>query len=308
MPTDSNVSRMSTRQLFTWLMAAVAALVIVLAFGAGFTVAHGNSDIICTRTFQDSGSCTDGSWGPWATVTQSADQNTCQMTYQESRIYTGLRNTIIGDFTVRANLHTHCALSDSAFTNGSGSVTSQYSACQIQESRTRVVAGNGSGASCKIPTSNTGANDGTITLDQNTETIGAVDSTKTESVSGTYQLYLDMIDARLATSSIRAFPQLLHRGATTAITWTSSHTKSCVVTSTNGDTWPKSVTTTQTVTDADGNQVAQQVTGFPPALSGSEVSSPINGQTVYTLTCMTALNRPIITTTTVNLIPVFQEN
>ena len=291
MPTDTNASRPSLRQLFFWLIVAVVALVLVLALGAGLSVAHGNSDIICARSFQDSGSCTDGSWGPWTASSQSSDQNACQTTYQESRTYTGLRNTIIGAFTVSANLHTHCALSDSAFTNGSGSVTSQYSACQIQESRTRVVAGDGSGASCQLSTSGADGNttEGTVTLDQNTENTGTVDDSKTQTVNGTYQLYLDMIDARLATSSIRAFPQLLHRGATTAITWTSSHTKSCVVTSTNGDTWPAGGST-------------------DTALSGSQTSSAINGKTVYTLTCMTALNRPIVTTATVNIIPVFQEN
>ena len=289
MPTDTVASRTSIKQLIVWLAIAVLALVIVVSFSAGFKVAHGNSDYVCSAGVSDSGqgACTDGSWSDWANVGGVLQ-----------RTYTGSRSSLSFSGSVNGVSCSHPAYTKE---QAVGTYTTSYSACQIQQ-----IGTDGSGSTGAGTTSGTNPSQASITVSSQSETTGAV-STSTQT-SGSYTDYLNATDALLATSSIRAFPQLLHRGATTAITWTSSHTKSCVVTSTNGDTWPKSVTTTQTVTDADGNQVNQQVTTMPSALTGNEVSSPITGQTIYTLACMTALNRPIVTTVTVNIIPVFQEN
>lgn len=288
-----------------WL-AIIAVVVISIALVSGIELARSNSDIICSRSFTDQGACTDGSWGPWTTTGQNMDQNACQITYQESRVYTGLRNIITGSFSIRANLHSHCALSDDAFLGGTGDVISQYSACQIQESRTRVVSGTGSGPSCQVSNS-TSTTIGTITSDTNTETDGAIDESKTETISGTYQLYLDMVDARLATSSIRVAPALLHSGEKTHVIWASDHVKVCTVSGTNGDAWPLPVTTTEIVTDDEGNQQEQQVTKMPAGKSGDELSSEIEQPTTYTLTCTTAIGTKQISHATVNLIPIFQE-
>ena len=288
-----------------WLV-VIAVVVIGAALVSGVELARSNSDIICSRTFEDSGSCTDGSWGAWTLASQSADQNACNVTYNETRIYSGFRNTITSTITVRANAHTHCALSDDAFRGGSGEIVSQYSTCQIQESRTRVVAGSGSGPSCTLPTGYN-PNAGVVTSDTNTETTGAVDESKTETVSGTYQLYLDMIDARFATSSIRAVPALLNSGETTRIIWTSDHVKTCTVAGSNGDSWPKPVEGTKIVVDADGNETTEPTSEMPAGKTGDEVSKPIVQPTTYTLTCMTALNKAQERSVMVNLIPIFQE-
>lgn len=298
----------------------IAVVVIAIALVSGIELARSNSDIICTRDFQDSGSCTNGSWGPWSVSSQSIDQNACNVTYNEARTYTGLRNTILSTISVRANAHSHCNLSDDAFRNGSGTITSQFSACQIRESRTRVLSGAGSGMSCVVPTS-TSTVQGTIISDTNTETTGEVDESKTLTVEGSYQLYLDMVDARFATSTLRVTPNLLRSGDTTHVIWTSDHVKSCTVVGENGDSWPKPVTVTKTVTNAnaegdraslgaqngEGNQTTETTTEMPAAKTGDEVSSPIVQRTTYTLTCTTAIGTKLISQATVNIIPKFQE-
>ncbi|OGG56264.1 hypothetical protein A2680_00590 [Candidatus Kaiserbacteria bacterium RIFCSPHIGHO2_01_FULL_55_37] len=317
-PQPANANRM-------WFI-IIGVVVIAIALVSGIELARSNSDIICTRNFQDSGSCTSGSWGPWSASSVSVDRNACTSTYSEARTYTGLRNTISSTISVRANAHSHCDLSDEAFRSGSGEITSQFSACQIQESRTRVVSGTGTGVSCVVPTATsttpglgtsggggtggTGGYDpnaGTITSDTISETTGEVDDSKTETVTGSYQLYLDMIDARFATSTLHIAPALLHSGEKTRVIWTSDHVKTCVVTGQNGDAWPKPVTTTETVTDAEGNQIQQEVTSTPPGKTGDELSSPIIQPTTYTLTCTTALGTKLVRQATVNLIPTFQE-
>lgn len=295
----------------------IAVIITGIALVTGIELARSNSDIICTRSFTDSGSCTNGSWGAWSLSSQNADQNSCTTSYNESRTYTGTRNTISSSISIRANAHTHCNLSDDAFRGGTGTITSQYAACQIRESRTRVVGGTGAGPSCNLPTYNPNTNNGTTTSDTNEETEGAVDETRTETLEGTYQLYLDMIDARLATSSIRAIPALLHAGETTRVSWSSDHVKSCTVVGSNGDSWPKAVTVTKVVTNTNegdrtavgtqADQTTETTTEMPAGKSGSEVSSPINQQTTYTLTCKTALGNSLVSRVTVNLIPQFQE-
>ena len=266
-----------------WLI-VVGFIVLATVLVSGIELARSNSDIICSRSFQDTGACTGGSWGQWAISSQSTDQNACTESINESRVYTGLRNTILAAISVSANRHTYCALSDAAFQGGSGTVTSQYSACQIQESRTRVVTGTGTGASCTVSGSSTSTSAGEITSDINTETTGAVDETKTQTINGSYQAYLDLIDARLATSDLSVAPTLVRAGDTTRVGWTASHMKSCVVTSTNGDTWTAL------------NSVV-----------GGEMSSPITQQTTYTLTCSSAIGTQFVSHATVNLVPTFQE-
>ncbi len=315
-PTHMNTGRM-------WFV-VIAVIVIAIALVSGIELARSNSDIICTRSFQDSGSCTNGSWGPWSVTSQSIDQIACRVSYNEARTYTGLRNTILSTISVSANAHTYCNLSDDAFRRGSGTITSQFSACQIRESRTRVLSGAGSGMSCVVPTSTSTAQ-GTITSDTNTETTGEIDESKTVTVTGDYQLYLDMIDARFATSTLHVTPNLLRSGDTTHVIWTSDHVKSCTVVGENGDSWPKPVTVTKPVTNNnnEGDRTAagaqdnrtnqatetatETVTEMPAGKTGDEVSSPIVQRTTYTLTCTTAIGTKLVSHATVNIIPRFQE-
>ncbi|MBI2618291.1 hypothetical protein HYW58_02460 [Candidatus Kaiserbacteria bacterium] len=83
--------------------------------------------------------------------------------------------------------------------------------------------------------------------------------------------------------SITATPSLLQSGDTTSIAWFATSVNSCSVSENNSgitDSWS--------------------------GTSGTQISSPITEQTIYTLTCLTdggALSESV----TVNLIPVFQE-
>lgn len=76
-------------------------------------------------------------------------------------------------------------------------------------------------------------------------------------------------------------PALIKSGGTTSVTWQSQNVASCSVTGSNGDSWSGS--------------------------SGSEASSPITAQTVYTLACTGLDGTQISTSTTVSIAPQFQE-
>jgi hypothetical protein len=120
-------------------------------------------------------------------------------------------------------------------------------------------------------------------------------------------MYLNILEARLATSSIRVQPAILRSGDTTKVIWTSDHVRSCTVVGGNGDSWPKAIAGTQTVTDADGNQQVVPTSTMPDGKAGNETSLPITQQTTYTLTCLTALGNSLVSRATVILIPVFEE-
>ncbi len=263
----------------------IVAVIIGGSVLTGVGLARSNSDIICSRTFEDSGACTSGAWGAWSITSQNADQNACSTSVVEKRTYTGLRNTISSLISVSVNAHTYCRLSDDAFQRGSGTITSRFSACQIEETRTRKVTGSGAGATCKLPTVDTKTATGTIVSDLNTEINGAVDEAKTQTVTGTYQQYLDLIDARLASSTLRVAPAIVRTGDTTHVSWSSTHVKSCTVVGSNGDGW-----------------------NTLESVAGGEVSKAITSQTIYTLTCLTALGNSLTQQAIVNLVPEFQEN
>jgi hypothetical protein len=83
---------------------------------------------------------------------------------------------------------------------------------------------------------------------------------------------------------IRVRPSLLRSGETTIVEWSTSHTASCSVTENNpniSDSW----------------------TGT----NGTQTSSPINGQTTYTLSCTGLDGSNLGRSATVNIVPVFDE-
>ena len=86
-------------------------------------------------------------------------------------------------------------------------------------------------------------------------------------------------------ATLNAAPSLLHRGNTTTVLWSSTNADSCTIQGTNGDSW----------------------TG---TTSSGKTSSPIQGQTIYTLHCIGVAdsNPPAIDKQAiVNIIPVFNE-
>jgi hypothetical protein len=256
----------------------VAGFIVILAIGIflGVQLAHGNSDYVCSSAVNDTqqGACTGGSWSAWTTAADGTLQRT----------YTGTQASLsfAGSTVVSCS---HPAPNVAAAT---GNITTAYSACQIVETGT---SSSPSGGSTGGPPGSTG----TITSTGQTVTTGAV-STSTQ-VSGSYTDYQNAVDDALATISINAAPSIVRPGDVSTITWTSSHVKSCTVTGTNGDAWPKS--TGQT--DANGNPVTD--TG----VTGSEPSTPITQQTIYTLSCLTNLGRALTQQVTVTILPTYQE-
>jgi hypothetical protein len=84
-----------------------------------------------------------------------------------------------------------------------------------------------------------------------------------------------------ATINFSVAPLLVRKGETVQVTWTTTNAASCTVTSTNGASWS--------------------------GISGTQTSSGIQAQTVFTIRCV-SLSGPVVTkTATVNIIPVFCE-
>ena len=86
--------------------------------------------------------------------------------------------------------------------------------------------------------------------------------------------------------SLALSPDIVKSGASTKVSWNVSNAQSCTVTGTNGDSW----------------------TGLSSP-SGGETSSPIKGQTTYTLSCIGYSPNPNLSQSeTVGITPLFQEN
>ena len=86
--------------------------------------------------------------------------------------------------------------------------------------------------------------------------------------------------ADIVTWSVK--PILVQSGKSTNVTWEANHVKRCTVIGTNGD-------------------------GPWDGASGAQVSSPIIGQTIYTLTCIGFDSETVTHTATVNIVPQFKE-
>lgn len=76
-------------------------------------------------------------------------------------------------------------------------------------------------------------------------------------------------------------PTLVRQGDPVSVNWNVTSVRSCTVTGTNGDSWS--------------------------GASGSQNSGPIIGQTVFTLTCTGLDDSTITRTTSVNIVPIFNE-
>lgn len=90
------------------------------------------------------------------------------------------------------------------------------------------------------------------------------------------------LGAPAPTGFLRVRPALVSAGNRTVVEWSASQVDSCDVTGTNGDSWNDS--------------------------SGTQNSSPITGQTTYTLSCVGLDGSSLTRTAVVNIAPVFDEN
>jgi hypothetical protein len=83
---------------------------------------------------------------------------------------------------------------------------------------------------------------------------------------------------------LRVIPSLVRSGDTTKVNWSSVNVQSCTVSGENGDAW----------------------SGLLSALGGN-ISKPITGETTYTLSCLALDGSRLTKSTTVRIIPTFQE-
>jgi hypothetical protein len=90
--------------------------------------------------------------------------------------------------------------------------------------------------------------------------------------------------------TLRAIPSIVNAGRTANLTWASTNMRSCMVNGNNGDHWP-----------ADQSDPALQ------SPTGGETSSPLQDQTIFTLTCLSVEGVLNSKSVTVNIAPVFSE-
>jgi len=83
---------------------------------------------------------------------------------------------------------------------------------------------------------------------------------------------------------LRVIPSLVRSGNTTKVNWSATNVQSCTVSAPNGDGW----------------------NGILSAIGG-EISKPITGETVYTLSCIDLKDIVKTKTATVKIIPTFKE-
>jgi hypothetical protein len=252
-----------------------AIIIAIASITASFMIVRGagaNADYICTHVVEETGNCTNGSWGDWTTVSSSDDTAACAVNKVEKRTYTGTRTT--RHILQYLNLRTACEGGYAQTGNGSmngasgfhgGTIVTESAACQIEETRTTRNQGN----NCAVPLTD---------VVQTTTDIAALNS-QSNSVSGIDQLTAFRVS--MIAANIYAKPTLVRSGGTSVIKWQSRETTACTVTATNGDTWE--------------------------GTSGEKTSGIIENETTYTLTC-TAFNGQTVTDqATVTIIPVFQE-
>lgn len=260
-----------------WGALLVAAAAIVASF---FVIqnARANADYICTHVIEESGDCANGSWGSWAEVSSSADAASCVMTKVEKRVYTGTR--VLRHIVQYLNLRTACDAGYTQVKHGSsggssgfkeGTVISQSSACQIEESRT--TRSRAPGPSCD-----------NVTVTPTTEVTSATSDVgellEQQAQAGSLE-QLNAFRASMIAANIFVKPSRVRGGETTVVKWRGREVTKCTVVGGNGEQW-------------DGT-------------SGERTSGQIKERTVYTLTCLAFNGTTVTDQAAVDVIPVFQE-
>lgn len=269
------------RPIHMWIV-ALTLVAAAVAFSR-LDMVSANSDYICTKIITTEGTCTGGSWDTWAPVSTETVNGVTTTT--ERRTYTGTR--AVSQELSYLNLRTSCQagyIQQRAGSGGGasgnqgrgGDIVTQYSACQIVETRSLTTGGGGSS---------------TISIDRLRTDIGSTTQTR-ERVATVAEL--DVRAAELSGGAIgvisndgrsslllEAKPALVARGLSTVVSWKTTGLDTCNLTSSNADAW----------------------TG----LEGTRSSAPIQAQTVFTLSCVASSGATLSASTTVNLIPQFQE-
>ena len=260
-----------------WGAFLIAAAAIVASF---FVIqnARANADYICTHVIEESGDCANGSWGSWAEVSSSVDAASCVATKVEKRVYTGTR--VLRHIVQYLNLRTACDAGytqvrhgDSGGSSGfiGGTVISQSSACQIEESRT--TRSRAPGPSCDNVT--------VISTTEVTSATSNVGELLEQQAKANSKEQLNQFRESMIAANIFVKPPLVRGGGTTVVKWHGREVTECTVVGGNGVQWS--------------------------GTSGERTSAPIKERTVYTLTCLAFNGTTVTDQAAVDIIPVFRE-
>lgn len=256
-----------------------AIIVAIAAIAASFMIVRGagaNADYICTHIVEENSDCANGSWGPWSEVSSTNDTTACAVTKIEKRTYTGTRTT--KHILQYLNLRTAC---DSGYTQTKsgkasgesgfhgGTIITESSACQIEETRT--TRNPGTGPSCNP----------NATTTEVTSLMTDIAALNQQAADVTGKDQLTQFRISMIAANIYAKPPLVKSGGTTVVKWQSREVTECTVSGTNGDQWE--------------------------GTAGEKTSGVIEGETVYTLTCIAFNGQTVTDQATVTVIPDFEE-
>lgn len=246
-----------------------------------------NADYICTHVIDEASECGNGSWGEWQTLSTSNDQQACTVTTTKRRVYTGTR--VVSHILSYLNLRTACEVGYGAAVAGSGggasgnqgrggTIVTETSACQVAETQTTrsALTGTGCTSTIKTPVTTTESSQTDLSTNQTTQSVGAVAD-------------LDAFRATMIRALIWATPILVHPGERSTLHWQGREVTSCSVAGSNGD----------------GTGVNE--TGTWTGTAGEQPTSVLSAGTIYTVTCTAFNGTTVVSSTTVGLIPTFQE-
>lgn len=267
------------KPIHMWIVAIILLAAAIATSQISPTIA--NSDYICTKIVEAAGSCTNGAWGAWETISESTAGGLTTTTSR--RIYTGTR-AVSRTFTY-LNLRTSCDVGYTQSSNGdstgasgfhSGNISTQYSACQIEE--TKVQGGSSAtGGSSRITAQQRDM--GTSTVTQQVQEVSSL--AELNALSGSVVAGSGAVTAGNSSAELQARPTLVRSGDTTLLTWGAAGVASCVLTGTNGDRWT--------------------------TLSGTQHSSALHSQTTFRLVCARDEGEELATEVVVSIVPQFQE-
>jgi hypothetical protein len=265
--------------IYLWVGAA-AAVVLVGVLVASLHIAGANADYICTKVVENpDGLCTNGAWGEWQNVSENTDGDVT--TTVQKRTYTGTRATTVK--LQYLNVRTQCQAGYSqqyyGGNNGAsgfhgGSVTTNYTACQLVQTQTLTKTKSVGGTKTTIGTDFAQTDNGPQT--SQTQGVGSVGELETHADAGP-----KLLQPGESGLEIKVQPNLVRLGDTTSVLWDSNGATACSITATNGDSWN--------------------------GLSGTKTSKPIVSAATYTLSCTFPNSDPVEGTATVNVVPTFQE-
>lgn len=284
---DATTSKLNIRgavQNFKTELIALALLVLILIVLGGVLRSQANADYICTRIIEDSGTCSNGAWGPWEDVLSEEDEETNGIAIIQRRIYTGTRTLrhVIEYLNRRTSCETGYEQSYSGNTGGDsgfhgGQIITESQVCQVEENRTVYFNAEGDEIDTSAITS-------TMSSGENSEEMTTVSSLN------------EINDFRRANRDLglSATPAIVTRGQSTNIRWTTVEMLACRVTSNkSADFWGVEDPATS------GTNIA--------STAGSEVTSPIDDVTIYTLDCIDFEGNPMQETAAVHLVPEWEE-